>query len=72
MLTDGRTDGRKTGSLYRAMPEAGATKTGDVFSETTFSIIQTKEKSYVIFWIGHSQQYKPFCHFDDNFGDDSH
>ena len=25
MLTDGHRDGRKTGSLYRAMPEAGAT-----------------------------------------------
>ena len=26
MFTDGRTDIRKSGSLYRAMPEAGATK----------------------------------------------
>ena len=26
MLTDGRTNRRKSGSLYRAMPEAGATK----------------------------------------------
>ena len=26
MLTDGWTNGRKTRSLYRAMPEAGATK----------------------------------------------
>ena len=26
MFTDGRTNGRKIGSLYRAMPEAGATK----------------------------------------------
>ena len=28
MLMDGHTDGRKTGSLYRAMPEAGMTKSG--------------------------------------------
>ena len=26
MLTDGRMNGRKTGFLYHAMPEAGATK----------------------------------------------
>ena len=26
MVTGVRTNGRKTGSLYRAMPEAGATK----------------------------------------------
>ena len=28
MFTDGRTNGRKIGSLYSAMPEAGATKKG--------------------------------------------
>ena len=26
MLTDGRTNGRKTGSLYHAMPQAGTTQ----------------------------------------------
>ena len=37
MLSDGHTygwmNGRKTASLYRAMPEAGATKRGGCFSD---------------------------------------
>ena len=32
--TYGRTNGRKTGSLYREIPEAGATKMGKKYVET--------------------------------------
>ena len=45
MLTDGRTDGqtngRKIGSLYRAMPEAGATiKTTDLVNIVVIMILK--------------------------------
>ena len=48
MLTDGRTDvrtdGRKTGSLYRAMPAAGATKRR--MDELRFTSFLTVFQSY--------------------------
>ena len=47
MFTDGRTNGRKIGSLYRAMPDAGAIKKG-VFKSKQYFLYPCIKYEYLI------------------------